>query len=73
MTTQLNINTEVKTEKITDNSEIINTVIITKCSSRNYSGMEVELKGLKGIYKAYINSFGAWTFIKGNTQLTEIK
>jgi hypothetical protein len=73
MTTQLNINTEIKTERITENSEIIKTVIITKCPTRNHSGMEVEFKGIKGTYKAYINSFGAWTFMKGNTQLTEIK
>jgi len=73
MTTQLNINTEIKTERITENSEIIKTVVITKCPSRNYCGMEVEFKGIKGTYKAYISYHDKWTFMKGNTQLTEIK
>lgn len=75
MTTQLKINTEIKTLRVTDNSDIIKTRIITKCPSPNYHGMEVEFKNLKGTYKACIQYRGKWTFyaMKGDKILEEIK
>lgn len=75
MTTQLNIGTEIKTVRHTDNSDIIKDVIITKCPKRNYSGMEVEFKSLKGKYKAYIYPNDVWAFVrqKGEMWLHEIK
>ena len=73
MYSQLNINTEVKTLRVTENKDITKTITVAKCPKRIYSGMPVEFKELKGTYKAYIGRVdNKWQFVKGNIYLDEI-